>query len=50
MKLASDIDIAQTKRIFEVLREDSPSNMFEGVTSLEMETIASLFKVVSFKK
>lgn len=33
MKLLSDIDSTQQKRIFEVLREESPTDLFQGFTS-----------------
>jgi hypothetical protein len=50
MKLISDIDATQTKRIFEVLKEESPTNLFEGYTSIEIETLSLLFKMLAFRK
>lgn len=50
MKLVADIDTNQQKRIFEVLREESSTNMFEGFSNSDLDLVQSLFKVLSFKK
>jgi hypothetical protein len=37
MKLLPDLDAGMQKRIFEVLREDSPVNLFEGFSAADVE-------------
>ena len=48
MRLVTDIDANQTKRIFEVLAEDS--DLFVDYTAQEVEQIASVFKLLTFRK
>jgi CRP-like cAMP-binding protein len=50
MKLVPDIDSTQQKRIFDVLREESPSDIFAGMSAVDCEQVQSLFKVLTFKK
>jgi len=48
MKLATDIDAAQAKRIFEVIYEDS--EIFKGFSLAEVDAMSTVFKLLSFKK
>ncbi len=48
MKLISDCDANQAKRIFEILAEDS--DIFEGFSSKEIEDFSGVFKLLTFKK
>jgi len=50
MKLISDTDPTQQRRIFDVLREESPTNIFEGMSQNDVEQISTLFKILTFKK
>jgi hypothetical protein len=47
-RLASDIDNTQTKRIFDVLKEET--TIFEGYSSSDVEQMSSLFKILTFQK
>jgi hypothetical protein len=44
-KLVSEQD---TKKIFEVLRQNSDNNIFEGFTEKEVAEMALLFKIFKF--
>ena len=46
-RLVSDLDMSQTKKIFEVLANDT--RIFKGCNHAEMEEIMSVFKVLDFK-
>ena len=48
MKLVSDIDVSQTKRIFEVLY--SESEIFEDFSQDEVQAMAGVFKLLQFHK
>lgn len=48
MRLATDIDASQAKRIFEILYEET--NLFLGFSMVEVEAMSTIFKFLSFKK
>jgi len=48
MRLINDVDQNQTKRIFEVLREETP--IFKGLSYEEVQSLTTVFKVLNFKK
>ena len=48
MKLVTDVDAAQAKRIFEILYEDS--DIFQGFSLAEVDAMSAIFKLLSFKK
>ena len=48
MKLVTDVDAAQAKRIFEILYEDS--DIFQGFSMAEVDAMSAIFKLLSFKK
>ena len=45
-KLTSDIDPAQIKRIFDILRSDS--SIFDGCSAAEVEEMQNVLRVVNF--
>ena len=47
-RIVSDIDVNQTKRIFEVLRDET--TLFEGMTQQEVNLVSGLFKILTFSK
>ena len=48
MRLISDIDAAQAKRIFDILYEETA--IFRGFALSEVEAMSGVFKFLSFKK
>ena len=48
MRLSTDIDANQAKRIFDVLYEET--NLFQGYSAAEVEAMSTVFKFLSFKK
>ena len=48
MRLSTDIDPTQAKRIFEVLYEET--SIFNGFSAAEVEAMAGVFKFLSFRK
>ena len=48
MRLSSDIDASQAKRILSILYEDS--DIFAGFSLAEVEAMYSVFKFIAFKK
>lgn len=48
MKLITDIDANQAKRIFEILYDET--TLFTGFSSAEVEAMSAVFKFLSFKK
>jgi CRP-like cAMP-binding protein len=48
MRLTSDIDANQIKRIFDVLREETV--IFEGMSAEEVASLQTVFKVLSFRR
>ena len=48
MRLATDIDASQAKRIFEILYEET--SLFHGFSMAEVEAMSTIFKFLSFKK
>ena len=47
-KLTSDVDNAQIKRIFEILKSDS--QIFDGLSVTEVEELQEVMRVVNFAK
>jgi hypothetical protein len=48
MRLITDIDANQAKRIFEILYEET--NLFNGFAASEVEAMSLIFKFLSFRK
>ena len=48
MKLTNDIDAAQVKRIFELLREETL--VFAGMTLDEVTSLQNVFRVLNFRR
>jgi len=48
MRLSTDIDVNQAKRIFEILYEET--SLFNGLAASEVEAMSVIFKFLSFKK
>ena len=48
MRLVTDIDANQAKRIFEILYEET--SLFNGFAASEIEAMSLVFKFLSFKK
>jgi len=48
MKLINDVDLAQVKRVFEVLREET--SLFEGMTTDEVAALQTVFKFLNFRR
>jgi len=48
MRLLSDVDSGQIKRIFDVLREETL--IFSGMSQEEVNSLQTVFKVISFKR
>ena len=48
MKLVTDVDAAQAKRIFFEIYEGT--DIFDGYSLAEVEAMSSVFKFLSFKK
>lgn len=48
MRLSTDLDASQAKRIFGILYEDT--DIFNGFSLAEVEAMATVFKFISFKK
>lgn len=48
MRLSTDVDANQAKRIFEVLYEET--DIFAGYSMAEVEGMSQIFKFLSFKK
>ena len=48
MKLVTDVDAAQAKRIFEIVYEDT--DIFQGYSMAEVDAMSAIFKFLSFKK
>ena len=48
MRLINDVDTAQIKKIFEVLREET--KIFEGYSNEDVQSLQNVMKVLSFKR
>lgn len=48
MRLINDVDQAQVKRVFEVLREET--NMFEGMSQEDVNQLQLVFKFLNFRR
>ena len=48
MRLTTDIDANQAKRIFHILYEDT--DIFAGMSTHEVEAISAIFKFLNFRK
>lgn len=48
MKLITDIDASQAKRIFDILYDET--TIFTGYSQAEVEAMSAIFKFLSFKK
>ena len=48
LRLTNDIDIGQTKKMFEILY--THSQVFKGCSQSEMEEIITVLKILSFDK
>lgn len=48
MKLITDIDASQAKRIFDIMYEET--DLFKGYTAAEVEAMSTIFKFLTFKK
>ena len=48
MRLINDVDTAQVRRIFEILREET--NLFEGLASDDVLSLQTVFKFLTFKR
>ena len=48
MRLVTDIDASQAKRIFEIIYEETA--IFQGFSMAEVEAMSAVFKILSFKK
>ena len=48
MKLITDIDANQAKRIFDIIYEET--TLFKGYTAAEVEAMSTIFKFLTFKK
>ena len=48
MRLLSDVDSGQIKRIFDVLRDETL--IFAGMSQEEVSSLQTVFKVISFKR
>ena len=48
MRLVTDIDANQAKRIFDILYQET--DIFLGYSTLQVEAMATVFKFLSFRK
>jgi signal-transduction protein with cAMP-binding, CBS, and nucleotidyltransferase domain len=48
MRLTSDVDANQIKRIFDVLREETM--LFEGLNAEEVAQLQTVFKILTFRR
>lgn len=48
MRLINDVDSAQVRRIFEILREET--NLFDGLAQEDVISLQTVFKFLTFKR